>query len=74
MKGHRLHVRRKIKENKENKGLIHKKDSEDQLVAFCQFGVGTLSLFSLSLSHTLGGLEFSWSTLGGCGILGVLEQ
>jgi hypothetical protein len=27
-------------------------------------------IISLSLSHTLGYLEFSWSTLGGCGILG----
>ena len=27
-----------------------------------------------SLSHTLGFLEFSWSTLGGCGILGFLEK
>ena len=32
------------------------------------------SLIILSLSHTLEGLEFSWSTLGGCGILGFLEQ
>jgi len=29
---------------------------------------------SLSLSHTLGYLEFPWSTLGGCGKLGFLEQ
>ena len=52
MKGHRLHVRRKMKEKMENgesRGLIHKKYSEDQLVAFCQFSVGFLSLFFLSL-------------------------
>jgi len=28
----------------------------------------------ISISHILGDLEFSWSTLVGCGILGVLEQ
>jgi len=33
-----------------------------------------LSHYFLSLSHTLGYLEFSCSTLGGCGILGFLEQ
>jgi len=33
-----------------------------------------LSHYSPSLSYTLGYLEFSWSTLGGCGILGSLEQ
>ena len=33
-----------------------------------------LSLYYLPLSYTLGHLEFSWSTLGECGILGVLEQ
>jgi len=59
-------------ENEGNRGLIHKKNSEDQLVTFCQFNFGALSLFSLS--HTLGYLEFSWSTLGGCDILGFLEQ
>jgi len=32
------------------------------------------SLIILSLSHILGDLDFSWSTLGGCGILGFLEQ
>jgi len=59
-------------ENEENRGLIHKKASEDQLVTFCQFIFRALSLFSLS--HTLGDLDFSWSTLGGCGILGFLER
>ena len=59
-------------ENEENRGLIHEKAYEDQLVTFCQFIFGALSLFSLS--HTLGDLEFSWSTLGGHGILGFLEQ
>ena len=50
-------------ENEENIGLIDKKTFEDQLVLFFQFSFGALSLFSLSLSHTLGHLEFSWSTL-----------
>ena len=47
-------------ENEENRGIIHKKDSEDQLVTFCQFRFGSLSLFSLS--HTLRHLEFYWGT------------
>ena len=38
--------------NEENRGLVHKKASQDQLVTFCQFSVGTLSLFSLSLSYS----------------------
>ncbi len=59
-------------ENEENRGLINKKVSKDQWERLCQFNFGALSLFSLS--HTLGYLEFSWSTLGGCGILGFLEQ
>ena len=59
-------------ENEENRGLIHKKDYEDQLVTYFQFNVGALSHYSLS--HTIGHLHFSWSTLGGCGILGFLEQ
>jgi len=41
-------------ENEENRGLIHKKAFEDQLVTFCQFSFGALSLFSLSLT-------FSWT-------------
>ena len=54
-------------ENEENKSLIHKKAYEDQLVTFCQFNFGTISLFSLS--HTLGHLEFlgalqHWSKKG----------
>ena len=71
-----LHVMRKIMENEENRGLINKKVSEDQLaiffsclvsVTFCQFGFGALSLLSLSL--TLGHLEFlgalwNWSKKG----------
>ena len=63
-------------ENEENRGLIHKKASKDQLVTFRQFSFGALSLFSLSLSLSLILLEteFSWSTLGGCGILGFLEK
>ena len=39
-------------ENEENRGLINKKVYEDQLVTFCQFNFGALSLFSLSLSHS----------------------
>jgi len=39
----------KITENEENRGLIHKKAYEDQLVTFCQFNFGSLSLLSLSL-------------------------
>jgi len=59
-------------ENEDNIGLIHKTASKGQLVTFCQFGFGALSFFSPS--HTLVYLEFSWSTLGGCGILGFLEH
>ena len=40
----------------ENRGLNDKKASKDQLVSFCQFNFGALSL-------TLGKLEHSWSTL-----------
>ena len=50
-------------ENEENRGRIHKKTSEDQLVTFCQFKFGALSLFSLSLSLTFGHVEYSWSNL-----------
>ena len=55
-------------ENEENRGLIHKKVYEDQLVTFFQFNVGAMSLFPLS--HTLGYLEFflgalrNWSKKG----------
>ena len=47
-------------ENEENRGLFYKKDSEDQLVYFVNAFFGALSLFSLSLSLslTLGHLEF----------------
>jgi len=72
-------MRRKIMENEENRGRIHKKDFEDQLASlflssesFVSLVLGALSLFTLS--HTLGDLEFYWSTLGGCGILGFLEK
>ena len=40
-------------ENEENRGHIHKKACEDQLVTFCQFSFGTLPLLSLSYSWTL---------------------
>ncbi|MGV7818865.1 hypothetical protein PJN17_29505, partial [Mycobacterium kansasii] len=59
-------------ENEENRGLINKKAYEDQWARLGQFSFGALSLFSLS--HALGYLDFSWSTLGWCGILGFLEQ
>ena len=45
-------------ENEENRGLIHKKDYEDQLVTFCQFSVGTLSLSYSWILRDL--LEHSW--------------
>jgi len=66
VKGHWLHVRRKIKENnwkiEQIRGLINKKAYEDQLTYFYQFYLGALySTLSLSYSWTL---EFSWSTLG----------
>ena len=54
MKGHMLHVRRKMKEimeNEENEGLIDKKDSEDQLVPFFS-SILEFSLSILSLSHS----------------------
>ena len=59
-------------ENEANRGLIHKKASKDQLVTFVRLFWS--SLIILSVSHTLGDLDFSLSTLGGCGILGFLEQ
>ena len=49
MKGHRLHVRRKMKEIMENRGLIDKKAYEDQLERLDQFSFGALSLLFLSL-------------------------
>ena len=52
---------RKTMENEENRGLIDKKASEDQLVTFCQFTFGSLPLFSLSYSWRLRVLlEHSW--------------
>ena len=54
-------------ESEENRGLINKKDYEDHFLAFCLFIFGALIFYSLSLSlslsHTLGHLEFSWRTL-----------
>ena len=46
-------------ENEENRGQIDKKAYEDQLAAFVSL---LLELSLYSLSHTLGHLEFSWST------------
>ena len=60
-------------EIEENRGLIDKKNSEDQLASFHLRVLVDISSI-LSLSHTLGHLEFSCSTLGGCDILGFLEQ
>jgi len=34
VKGHRLHIRSKLKENEENRDLIYKKALEDQFVPF----------------------------------------
>ena len=62
MKGHRLHVRRKMK--KIEASLIKRLmriNGEDFVSLALE-----LSHYSLSLSHTLGDLEFSWNTLGGC--------
>jgi len=59
-------------ENEENRGLINKKASKDQWAGLGQFSFGSLPLFSLS--HTLGDLEFSWSTLGWCAIFEFLEK
>ena len=39
MKGHKLHVTRKMKENR---GINDKRDSKDQLTAFCQFTFGII--------------------------------
>ena len=62
MKGHRLHVRRKMKENngrrrktmenEENRGLINKKASEDQFMDHVQCNFGALIILSLSLSYS----------------------
>jgi len=41
-------------ENEENRGLIHKRASKDELVTFFQLHFGALSLFSLSLFLTVG--------------------
>ena len=59
-------------ENEENRGLINKKASKDQSMAFDQFSFGAIILFSLS--HNLGNLEFSWSTLGVVCLTQHLEQ
>jgi len=46
-------------ENEENRGLIHKKESEDQWGGLGQFSFGALSLFDISLIF----LE-TWSFFG----------
>lgn len=56
-------------ENEENRGIFYKRASKDQLITFFQCIFGALSLFSLSLSHTLGYLNFSWRTLREYGYL-----
>ena len=64
VKGHRFNVRRKIMENEENRGLIHKKAFEDQLLTYFQFSFRSLSLFSLSLSLSQSWThQVYWSTL-----------
>ena len=54
-------------ENEENKGLIHKMASKDQLGGLDCVSLVNSSLelchSSLSLSHSLGHLDFSWSTI-----------
>ena len=56
MKCHRLHVRRKIKENnenEENRGLINKKSFEDQWVSLVSLVLVALtSTLSLSVLDT----------------------
>jgi len=64
-------------ENEENRGLINKQDSEDQWETIVSEGLISLVLellIILSLSHTLGYLEFYWRSLRGCGILVFLEK
>ena len=61
-------------DNEENRGLINKNDSEDKLLSFGKFSFGALIILSGSLSHTLEHLEYYWSTLGECGILGARRQ
>jgi len=65
-----------MKENngkiEENRGLIDKMTYEDKFVAFISFSFRALIFYSLS--HTLGHLEFSWSTLGGVWHSWHLEQ
>lgn len=54
MKGQKLNVRRKMKENEwkwiKKDALFIKKAFEDQFITFCQLSFGALWLFSLSLS------------------------
>jgi len=52
VKGQRMHVRREMKENEENRGFNAKKSSKDKFVTFFMFRFGALSLFYLT--YTLG--------------------
>lgn len=70
VKGHGLHVTRKMKENnvklKKKEASLIKRLMRiswylSSIKPFCFFSFGALSLFSLSL--TLGNLENYWSTL-----------
>ena len=49
-------------ENEENRGLLYKKAFEDQLVPFVSAFFGSLSLFSLAVSHSWT-LRISWIIL-----------
>ena len=56
MKGHRLHVRRKMKgnnRNEENRGLINKKAYENHRTEFCRLSFGALSLFIIGMKDCM---------------------
>jgi len=66
VKGHRLHVRRKLKENNGKMKKIEASSIKRLPRINTQIFVSSvLELSPFSLSHTLGNLEFSWRTLGG---------
>ena len=64
MKGHMLHVRRKMKENN---GKLKKLEASlikrPMRISSQLFVIFSLVLSLYSLSHTLAHLDFSWSTL-----------